>query len=81
LVLIQRVGPTVPETADLMQRFGLTRREADVAQRLAYGRSDREIAAELGLSRHTIRHHAESIFLKVGVTSRKALALHLGTAP
>jgi DNA-binding CsgD family transcriptional regulator len=81
LVLIQPVGPSVPDAADLMQRFGFTRREAEVAQRLAFGRSDREIAHDLGLSPHTVRHHAESIFLKVGVTSRKALALHLGTAP
>ncbi len=77
LVLIQPVGPPVPEATELMRRFGFTRREADVAGRLAHGRSDREIAGELGLSQHTVRHHAESIFTKVGVTSRKALALHL----
>jgi DNA-binding CsgD family transcriptional regulator len=80
LVLVQRVGPPVPEPLDLMRRFGLTRREADVAQRLAYGRSDREIAAELKLSAHTVRHHAEAVFVKTGVTSRKALALHLGSS-
>ena len=77
LVLVQRVGPPVPEPVELMRRFGLTRRESEVAHRLAFGRSDREIAVELGLSPHTVRHHAEAIFLKAGVTSRKALALHL----
>jgi DNA-binding CsgD family transcriptional regulator len=80
LVLVQRVGPPVPPASQLMRRFGFTRREADVAHRLAYGRSDREIAEELGLSRHTVRHHAEAVFVKTGVTSRKALALHLGSA-
>jgi DNA-binding CsgD family transcriptional regulator len=79
LVLIQRVGPVVPEAAELMRRFGFTRREADVAQRLAYGRSDREIATDLGLSPHTVRHHGEAVFLKAGVTTRKALAVHLGS--
>jgi DNA-binding CsgD family transcriptional regulator len=79
-VLVQRVRPLVPEAPELMRRFGLTRREADVACSLAYGRSDREIATELGLSTHTVRHHAEAIFIKTGVTSRKALALHLGSA-
>lgn len=78
LVLVQRVGPSVPDPAVLMRRFGFTRREAQVAHRLAFGRSDREIATELSLSQHTVRHHAESIFAKAGVTSRKALALHLG---
>lgn len=79
LVLVQRVGPPVPAPLDLMRRFGLTRREAEVAHWLAYGRSDREIATELGLSRHTVRHHAEAVFVKLGVTSRKALALQLAT--
>jgi DNA-binding CsgD family transcriptional regulator len=79
LVLVQRVGPLVPPAAQLMQQFGLTRREADVARLLAYGWSDREIAADLGLSAHTVRHHAEAVFVKTGVNSRKALALHLGS--
>jgi DNA-binding CsgD family transcriptional regulator len=77
LIVLQRTGPLVPGLNELIRRFGFTTREADVAQRLAYGGSDRTIAAELHLSPHTIRHHVEAIFLKVGVTSRKALALHL----
>ena len=81
LVMVQRVGPPVPAQSELMRRFGFTRREAEVAHRLAYGRSDREIAAELGLSPYTVRHHAEAVLLKTGVTTRKALALHLGSAP
>jgi DNA-binding CsgD family transcriptional regulator len=83
LVLVQRLGPAVASPSELMQRFGLTRRESEVAHRLAYGRSDREIAVELRLSTHTVRHHAEAVFVKAGVTSRKALAVHLaaGTGP
>jgi DNA-binding CsgD family transcriptional regulator len=80
MVMAQRVGPIVPDAPDLMRRFSLTQREAEVAHRLALGHSDREIAAALGLSRHTVRHHAEAVFLKVGVSSRKALILHLGSA-
>ena len=80
LVMVQRVGPTVPNVRELVSRFGLTQREAEVARRLALGHSDREIAAALGLSPHTVRHHAEAVFLKVGVSSRKALILHLGSA-
>lgn len=79
LVLIQRVGPLLPDAVELMRRFNFTRREADIAERLAYGHSDREIASELRLSPHTVRHHAESVFLKAGVTSRKALAIHLSS--
>ena len=78
LVLIQRLSPAVPACQDLRMRFGLTLREAQVARLLAMGRSDREIAAELNLSHHTVRHHGEAVFVKIGVTSRKALLLHLG---
>jgi DNA-binding CsgD family transcriptional regulator len=80
MVMVQRIGPTVPNASELMKRFGLTQREAEVARHLAVGHSDREIAAALSLSPHTIRHHAEAVFLKVGVSSRKALLLHLGSA-
>jgi DNA-binding CsgD family transcriptional regulator len=79
VVLVQRVGPQLPEPQELISRFGFTQRESEVAQRLALGRSDREIAAELNLSPHTVRHHAESVFVKAGVSSRKALLLHLGS--
>ncbi len=34
-------------------------------------------SARRGLSAHTVRHHAEAVFAKLGVASRKALALHL----
>jgi DNA-binding CsgD family transcriptional regulator len=79
LVLVERVGPAVPAPAELMTLFGFTLREAEVAYRLAYGHSNRKIAAELGVSPHTVRHHAEAVFLKAGVSSRKALALHLSS--
>jgi DNA-binding NarL/FixJ family response regulator len=77
VIVLQRAGPVVPGREELIRRFGFTGREADVAERLAYGGSDRAIASELHLSTHTVRHHVEAVFLKVGVSSRKALALHL----
>jgi DNA-binding CsgD family transcriptional regulator len=81
LVLVERVAPAVPESVELVRRFGLSPREAQVARLLAYGRSDREIASELRLSRHTVRHHAEAVFAKIGIRSRKALAVHLASPP
>jgi DNA-binding CsgD family transcriptional regulator len=80
LVLVERVGTAVPPPGELTVLFGFTLREAEVAYRLAYGHSNRKIAADLGLSPHTVRHHTESIFLKAGISSRKALALHLSSA-
>jgi DNA-binding HTH domain-containing proteins len=77
LVAIQAPAPTLPDAATLRARFRLTQREAEIALGLARGAADAELARTLGISPHTVRHHAESVFAKLGVHSRKALALHL----
>lgn len=82
-VATQDVGAMVTlrrETADaqapalteqsLMQRFGLTAQEARVAVMLAEHRPNREIAARLGLSVHTARHHTERVLGKLHIHSR-----------
>ncbi|MBW3672134.1 MAG: helix-turn-helix transcriptional regulator [Acidobacteria bacterium] len=53
----------------LSKRFGLTRREADVALSLLEGVSYKEAAAQLGISFHTIVSHANSIRSKSGARS------------
>lgn len=60
-----------------LARLGLTRREAQVARLLARRAKNREIAEELGLSPHTVRHHAENVFVKLGVHSRRAVERQL----
>lgn len=77
LLTVSSCPPQLPSSASLMERFDLTPREAEVALILAEGRSNREIAKILSISPHTVRHHAEHIFLKLDVTTRKALALRL----
>jgi HD-GYP domain-containing protein (c-di-GMP phosphodiesterase class II) len=54
---------------------GLTERELDVLRLLARGRVDKEIAAALAISHRTVHHHNQSIFAKLGVSSRGAAAL------
>jgi DNA-binding CsgD family transcriptional regulator len=56
-----------------LARFGLTRREAQVARLLARRATNREIAEQLELSPHTVRHHVENIFAKLGISSRRAI--------
>ena len=58
-------------------RWGLTRREAEVAELIASGSSTRDIAATLGISLHTVRRHTERIFAKVGVKTRTQLTVML----
>ena len=50
----------------------LSGREHEVLVHLAAGKTNREIAAELTISQHTVGRHVESIFAKLGVTSRAA---------
>ncbi len=57
---------------------GLTAREADVAFLAASGYACLNIAAELGVSEHTVRTHMKRIYRKLGVSSRVSLALAIG---
>lgn len=67
------VGASAPSLA----RLGLTHREAQVARLLARRATNREIAEQLGMSPHTVRHHAENVFAKLGVHSRRAVRSQL----
>ncbi|HEX6059828.1 MAG TPA: helix-turn-helix transcriptional regulator [Gemmatimonadaceae bacterium] len=72
--------PPLPAPEVLVERCGLTPREAEVALLLARGGSDREIAGQLGVSPHTVRKHTEHIFDKLRLHSRKAIVLELSAA-
>jgi len=54
---------------------GLTERELEVLRLLARGQVDKEIALSLRISHRTVHHHNQSIFAKLGVTTRGAAAL------
>lgn len=57
----------------------LSPREQEVAQLAATGRTNEEIARNLFLSPKTVEKHVTSALRKLGLTSRRALADHLGT--
>lgn len=62
----------------------LTSREEQVVFLVADGLSNREVAAELGLSEHTVKKYLFRIFDKLGISSRVELvlyALHHGVLP
>jgi DNA-binding NarL/FixJ family response regulator len=54
----------------------LTKREEEVVQLVEEGLTNRQIAAELGLSEHTVRNNLFRIFDKLGVSTRVELALY-----
>lgn len=76
LVTIDRTSSTAPapSRAELMRRFGMTAREADVALLLASGNGNSAVASELRISPHTARHHTENVMTKLGVHTRAAVA-------
>jgi DNA-binding CsgD family transcriptional regulator len=77
LVLVDRVRPSLPTTQELRVTFGLRGREPQIALLAAKGLSNAAIAQRLRLSAHTVRHYLERVLGRLGLHTRKALALHL----
>jgi DNA-binding CsgD family transcriptional regulator len=65
----------------LLEIYGLTRAQADVARRLYAGLSVEETAARLGLSLNTVRTHLKQIFSKCEVQSQAELMHTLALGP
>jgi DNA-binding CsgD family transcriptional regulator len=65
----------------LVQLYGLTPAQADVARSLFTGQSVEETAAALGLSLNTVRTHLKSIFTRCNVQSQRELLHLLATGP
>jgi pimeloyl-ACP methyl ester carboxylesterase/DNA-binding CsgD family transcriptional regulator len=61
-----------PAERDLPDSHELTKRELEVLRLVAAGKTNHDIAAELVISRHTVRRHLQNIFAKLGVSSRSA---------
>jgi Response regulator containing a CheY-like receiver domain and an HTH DNA-binding domain len=74
-----RLSPGLPTTQELRVSFGLRGREPQVALLAAEGLSNVAIAQRLRLSAHTVRHYLERVLERLGLHTRKALALHLMT--
>lgn len=56
----------------------LTARELEVAELAASGKSTRQIGAQLFVSQKTVETHLTRVFMKLGVSSRRALTSVLG---
>jgi ATP/maltotriose-dependent transcriptional regulator MalT len=55
---------------------GLTVREQEVIRLVARGLSNKEIAAELGVSEHTVHRHVGNVLTKLNLPSRSAAVAH-----
>ena len=72
-------GQPKASTADLREKFNLSRREQDVARLVALRLTTVEIAKRLGISSHTVRHHTEHVMRKLGVHDRRDVVQAFGT--
>lgn len=74
-ITLQRLAVSVGAT---LRGLGLTRRQADVLEMIWKGATNAEVALALCISEHTVRHHLEEIYRRLGVSTR-ASATHLVT--
>jgi DNA-binding CsgD family transcriptional regulator len=63
--------------AVILDVYGLTPREREVAQQVLLGRSTVEAARALGLSPFTVQDHLKSVYRKTGVQSRQEFTASL----
>jgi DNA-binding NarL/FixJ family response regulator len=59
----------------------LSPRQTEIAALVAEGATNRAIAQRLNISEHTVEHHLSSIFVRLGLRSRAALAARIGSSP
>jgi HD-GYP domain-containing protein (c-di-GMP phosphodiesterase class II) len=71
--VLQAVGERARPPAE--PPAGLTGREVEVLHLLARGCTNKQSGAELGISAKTVGRHVESIYLKIGASTRAAAAL------
>lgn len=77
LVTVAALPDRGPGADEIGTRFNLSRREHDVALRLSRGMRNDAIAAQLGISPHTVRRHTERVLAKLGVSNRAEVAARL----
>jgi two-component system nitrate/nitrite response regulator NarL len=66
-------------TTETVYAEPLTMRERQVAAAIARGLRNKQIAEELGISAETVKRHLASIYSKLAVRGRVALAIHVST--
>ena len=64
-------------TSDTVFVESLTARERQVAEAVSRGLTNRQIAEEFGISTETVKRHLASIYGKLSLPGRVALAIHV----
>jgi non-specific serine/threonine protein kinase len=77
----RRSSPPAGPSTSTAARFGLTKREWEIAQLVGKGMSNRAIASQLVISPRTAETHVEHILVKLNFTSRVQVAAWLAQQP
>jgi DNA-binding CsgD family transcriptional regulator len=72
-------APAAEVTPIVLEAYGVTEREREVTGMIARGLQTAAMAAELGISQHTVRDHVKSVLEKVGAASRGELVARIFT--
>ena len=70
LVLSERVVRAAAPATEASSGAALSARELEVLRLVARGLGNKEIAAELGITTHTVKYHLAALLEKLGVRSR-----------
>jgi two-component system, NarL family, nitrate/nitrite response regulator NarL len=65
------------DTPDTVYAEPLTARERQIAEAISRGLSNKQIALEFGISSETVKRHLASIYSKLALPGRVALAIHV----
>ena len=75
--VVVSIRTLAPHLEASRQRFGLSRREAEIARLVVFGYSTRDISITLQIAPATAKKHLTRVFDKVGVNSRSQLQAQL----
>ena len=84
LVVSERGTPPEPAAGATSPNGALSTRELEVLRLVARGLGNKEIAAELGITTHTVKFHLAAVLEKLGVRSRTeavSLGMRKGLVP
>ena len=70
-VQVHKTG--IGRIGDLISRYDLTKREAEVLNRILQGETNDQICEELFISPNTLKKHLHNLYAKAGVRNRVQL--------
>jgi DNA-binding CsgD family transcriptional regulator len=68
------------DIAQVLDRYGVTKRERQIVEKICLGKTNKQIAAELFISLQTVKDHTHRIYSKIGINSRLQLVQIMNVA-